>query len=134
MFCVRVSQPVGSFSVSRPTFWAEPRSTVYVCGNAPFVPSQYVAWLPSTALAPTYGPLALDVVTGRPWARLRWAGGVVGGVVGGGVGGVVEPPVGGAVGPLVQTGFGHGPQYGLAVDQPELPPPSVIASPDPTQL
>ena len=42
--------------------------------------------------------------------------------------------VGGLVGPLFHCGAGQGPQYGVAVYQPELPAPWVIWKPDPTQL
>ncbi len=41
---------------------------------------------------------------------------------------------GGLDGPLPHCGCGHGPQYGAAVYQPELPAPWVIWKPLPTQL
>src|SRR2546423_6615287 len=53
--CVRVPQPdTGTFSTTLVTATDAPRSTCSHCGNALFVLSQYVDWLPSLALPATW--------------------------------------------------------------------------------
>jgi hypothetical protein len=67
-------------------------------------------------------------------------GETVGDTVGEAVGETVGDSVGDTVGDTVGDGdglyfgSGQGPQYGVAVYQPELPPPWVIANPLPRQL
>jgi hypothetical protein len=96
-----------------------------------------VAWLPSTAFAPVYWPLLLEVVTGLPCARLPPVGGgeLGGGELGGGEDGGDEGlPVGGDV-VLPHCGAGQTPvQTGGSAYQPVFVPVRVTWKPEPTQL